>query len=123
MDIRRSLNKTGINYKMIIVKNREEAIDILNGDGDENPEGLPDIVLIDLNLPKRTGFELLSTIRNTENWKDLKCFIITTSDEKADREMARSLRVSGYIVKPIKISTISSIDSYNLMIDLMNLKK
>jgi CheY-like chemotaxis protein len=119
MDIRRSLNKLGIIYKIIVAKNGEEAIDFLRC----NSDSLPDIILIDVNMPRMNGLELLGVIRNNVSWKDLKCFIITTSDEKADREAARSLGISGYIVKPFKINNVSSMDSFNLMIDLMNMKE
>ena len=47
--------------------------------------------------------------------------MITTSDEKVDRDQARQLGVSGYIVKPFKLNNPSSMDSFNLMIDLMNM--
>ena len=118
MDIRRSLNKLGIIYKMILAKNGEEAIDFLKN----NVDALPDIILIDANMSKMTGLELLSMIRSRKEWKHLKCFILTSSDEKADRAKARSLGVSGYILKPFKINNLSSIDSFYLMIDLMNMK-
>ena len=73
-------------------------------------------------MPRINGLELLSTIRQHPVWKDIRCFIITTSDEKVDRDKASSLGVSGYIVKPFKINNPSSIDSFNLMIDLINMK-
>jgi AmiR/NasT family two-component response regulator len=50
----------------------------------------------------------------------LKCFIITTSEEEVDKEEAERFGVSGYIVKPLKINNPSSMDSFNLMIDLLN---
>jgi CheY-like chemotaxis protein len=68
------------------------------------------------------GLEFLAAIRKMEEWKDLKCFIITTSDEKIDRMAAKDLGISGYIVKPLKLNNPSSMDAFNLMIDLMNFK-
>jgi CheY-like chemotaxis protein len=81
---------------------------------------LPDFVLIDVNMPKMNGLELLESIRSTDVWQHLKCFIVTTSDEKVDRKKAESLRISGYIIKPLKLSSPASMDSFNLMIDLLN---
>ena len=68
------------------------------------------------------GIEFLQTLRESDRFKDVKVFIITTSEEKEDREKVRNLGVSGYIVKPLKFNNPSSMDSFNLMIDLMNIK-
>ena len=122
IDLKRSLNKLDITYRLIIAKNGEEAINILKGVHSETFEGLPDIVLIDINMPKMNGLEFLGAIRKMDEWKDMKCFIITTSDEKVDRMAAKDMGISGYIVKPLKLNNPSSMDSFNLMIDLMNFK-
>ena len=121
IDIRRSLDKLNVLYNLQIAKNGEEAIELLKMDGQPGAHTTPDIILIDINMPKMNGLELLTEIRNHPRWKDLKCFIITTSDEKVDRQAARELGVSGYIIKPLKLNS-GSIDAFNLMIDLMNSK-
>jgi len=118
IDIRRSLDKMKILYQLHVAKNGEEALEKLNGEAGFHP----DVALVDINMPKMNGFEFLSTIRNDERWRDLKSFIITTSDEKIDREMAKQLGVSGYIIKPLKLNNATSLDAFNLMIDLMNMK-
>lgn len=122
MDIKRSLDKLNVFYKLVVAKNGEEALDILNGVHQTKLDALPDIILIDINMPRMNGLEFLQALRETPEWKGIKCFMITTSDEKVDREAAKKLGVSGYIVKPFKINNTSSIDSFNLMIDLMNMK-
>lgn len=118
IDIRRSLDKLKILYQLHQAKNGEDALEMLNG-----PDSIkPDVVLVDINMPKMNGLEFLTVIRQDPRWKNLKCFIITTSDERVDRETAASLGVSGYIIKPLKLNNATSLDSFNLMIDLMNLK-
>lgn len=119
MDIQRTLDKMKIMYKLQVVKNGEEAVRSLQER--EKDGNMPDIVLIDINMPKMNGLEFLQVVRSTPAWKGLKCFIITTSEEKVDKETANRLGVSGYIVKPFKVNNPSSMDSFNLMIDLMNL--
>lgn len=120
-DIQRTLDKMKILYQLHLVKNGEQAVAFLAARSEEGSR-LPDVLLIDINMPKMNGLELLKIIRSTEAWKNLKCFVITTSEEGVDRESAQALGVSGYIVKPFKLNNPSSIDSFNLMIDLMNLK-
>ena len=122
MDARRTLDRMSILYKMGVARNGEEAMRVLGGRADEMAIARPDIILLDLNMPKMNGIEFLQVLRSEDKWKDIKVFIITTSEEKEDREKVRDLGVSGYIVKPLKFNNPSSIDSFNLMIDLMNIK-
>jgi CheY-like chemotaxis protein len=121
IDVKRTLDKMHILNNMVVAKNGEDALRILN-DRERSSESGPDIALIDINMPKMNGLEFLSTVRKMDEWKDLKCFIITTSDEKVDRLAAKELGISGYIVKPLKLNNPSSMDAFNLMIDLMNFK-
>jgi CheY-like chemotaxis protein len=123
IDIRRTLEKMKIIYHLQVARNGEEAVSMLKTAAESGgSESLPDVALIDINMPKMNGLELLQVIRNTEEWKHLKCFIITTSDEQPERETAARLGVSGYITKPFKLNNTASIDSFNLMIDLMNMR-
>jgi CheY-like chemotaxis protein len=121
IDVKRTLEKMHILNNIVVAKNGEDALRILN-DKERAPESNPDIALIDINMPKMNGLEFLSVLRKTDEWKDLKCFIITTSDEKVDRMAAKDLGISGYIVKPLKLNNPSTMDAFNLMIDLMNFK-
>lgn len=121
MDARRTLDRMDILYKMKVAKNGEEALEYLQ-EVSAGTADRPEIILLDLNMPKMNGIELLTNIRKTDEWKDIKVFIITTSDEREDKELSRRLGVSGYIVKPLKFNNPSSIDSFNLMIDLLNIK-
>jgi CheY-like chemotaxis protein len=69
-----------------------------------------------------SGIEFLAAIREMDAWKDTKVFVITTSEEKEDKEVTGKLGRSGYIVKPLKFNNPSSIDAFNLMIDIVNIK-
>jgi len=121
--IKRTFDKMKIVYKLNVAKNGEEAIELLQVNEERGIQPLPDIVLIDINMPRMNGLEFLSIIRNSEKWRNLKCFIITTSEETIDKKEAERLGVSGYIVKPLKLNTPTSMDVFNLMIDLMNMKE
>lgn len=116
IDIKRTLDKMNILYNMQIATNGEEAVEKL----EEAENAKPDFILIDINMPKMDGLELLSIIRQHDEWKNIKCFMITTSSATTDKEQATKLGISGYIIKPFKINNPSSMDSFNLMIDLMN---
>jgi CheY-like chemotaxis protein len=119
IDMQRTLDKMNILNKTSVARNGEEAIEYLHN---ATQRERPDVVLLDMNMPKMNGIEFLTHIRKQEEWRDLKVFIVTTSDEPVDREHTKKLGISGYIVKPLKLNNPSSIDSFNLMIDLMNMK-
>jgi CheY-like chemotaxis protein len=122
IEIRRTLDKKNILYRLKIARNGDHAIALLYEDSDEIFSGKPDIILLDLSMPKMNGFEFLSIIKANENWKDIKIFILTTSDDPKDKKTASHFGISGYITKPLKLDNPSSIDAFNLMIDLMNMQ-
>jgi CheY-like chemotaxis protein len=72
LDAKRTLDRMNILYKMDVAKNGEEALQLL-----ETPEGKPDIILLDLNMPKMNGLEFLHELRGQGQMRDVKIFIIT----------------------------------------------
>ena len=120
-DVKRTLIRKNIVHKLHIVKNGEEAVRLLKDRTTELFQNKPDIILMDLNMPKMNGFEFLEAIRKDDDLKDIKVFVLTTSEDREDKAHAISLGVSGFITKPLKLESPSSIDAFNLMIDLMNM--
>jgi CheY-like chemotaxis protein len=123
LDIQRTMDKMNILHRMHVARNGEEAVDFLQHQDPDDPATSPDVVLLDMNMPKMNGLEFLASLRANQVWKDLKVFVVTTSEEKVDKEAAQKLGISGYIVKPLKLNNPSSMDSFHLMIDLMNIKR
>ncbi|MEJ7645709.1 MAG: response regulator [Chryseolinea sp.] len=121
IDLQRTLDRMGIIYRIKIARNGEEAVRLLEGNEHQIYSGNPDIVLLDLNMPRMNGLECLERIRSRKEWKDIKVFVLTTSDEVEDKAAARRLGIAGYIIKPLKTSNSGSMDAFNLMIDLMNM--
>lgn len=119
MDVKRALQKRDILHKLTIATNGEEGIRFLE-QSLETPDEIPDIILLDLNMPKMSGIETLAVIRSKSAWKDVKVFILTTSDERADKDAAHHYNISGFVTKPLKLESPQSLDAFNLMIDLMN---
>ena len=107
---------------MKVARNGEEGIESLGQRYNGVFEGLPDLVLLDLNMPRMNGVEFLQIIRQRPTWSDLKVFVLTTSDEFEDQSAVRELGIAGYIEKPFKVSNPKSMDAFNLMIDLMNMQ-
>ena len=87
-----------------VVSDGAEALDYLFARGkhaDRDPAGLPSLVLLDLNLPKVDGREVLQAIRANEATRTLPVVVLTTSAEPFDVDATYALGVNSYIRKPV----------------------
>lgn len=100
----RALRKSKIANEIKVARDGEEAINILFGDGIEVPKHLPQIILLDLKLPKVDGLEVLRRIRESDATRMLPVVILTSSDEERDIVRSYRLGVNSYIRKPVNFS-------------------
>jgi CheY-like chemotaxis protein len=98
ISVQRTLKKLDTEYELLTAYNGKEALTMLQA---ADPDILPDVILLDLNMPKMNGIEFLKIIRNDAKLRDIKVFIMTTSAEPVDRLTTEQLGVSGYIIKPL----------------------
>ncbi len=96
-----ALKECSTPFTMTAVNNGEEASDYLNCRGRYPDAVRPDIILLDINLPKKNGFELLSEIKENPGLKRIPVIILTTSSAKQDVLSAYELYANSYIIKPI----------------------
>ena len=98
ISVQRTLQKLDTEYELYTAYNGKEALAMLT-----DPETAihPDVILLDLNMPKMNGIEFLRAIRNNEDLKEIKVFIMTTSAEAIDRTTTEEIGISGYIIKPL----------------------
>ncbi|HWA33701.1 MAG TPA: response regulator [Cyclobacteriaceae bacterium] len=122
IEVRRVLDKKNILYRIKVARNGEEAFKLLREDESEIYRGKPDLIILDWNMPKMNGLEFLTALRKDPLLKDLSVFILTTSDQREDKAAALALGAAGFITKPLKLDSPSSLDAFNLMIDLMNMR-
>lgn len=97
MKMKRTLSFLKLNHTLSEAKNGEEALDIL-----KDKSKFPDLILLDLNMPKMSGIEFLSIIKDTDAFKHIPTVILTTSDNQKDLFECFKIGVSGYILKPLK---------------------
>ena len=100
ISVERSLNKLDQNFELFTAYNGIEALEVLK----ENHDNLPDIILLDLNMPKMNGIEFLKVIKADDHYKNINVFIMTTSGEEADRRTAEELGICGYLIKPLNFT-------------------
>jgi two-component system, response regulator len=92
------------NYVVIVAQNGAEALDFLFGTGDYQGRDLsidPDLVLLDLKLPKVSGLEVLRQIRENARTRELQVVMFTSSTEEQDVETAYRLGVNSFLSKPV----------------------
>lgn len=100
----RTLKGAGINNPIHVARDGAQAFEYLFGPQTRPAKPVPTLVILDLQLPKLNGFEVLEKIRKTEATRQLPVVILTSSD--ADEDIARSyaLGVNSYVRKPVEFS-------------------
>jgi len=103
ISVERSLRKLDQPYELKTAYNGIEALEVLH-QSQMQKKPLPDIILLDLNMPKMNGIEFLKELRKEDELKHLKVFVMTTSGDEADRRATEQMGVSGYVIKPLNFN-------------------
>ena len=103
----RALQKNKISNEVVVARDGVEALDYLLGSephAGNNLKPLPQVVLLDLKLPKLDGLEVLRRLRAHERTKLLPVVILTSSNEEQDRITGYGLGANSYVRKPVDFS-------------------
>ncbi len=107
-------------HELYVAKDGEEAIDFLNRKGKFNDAPSPDLILLDLNLPKKNGREVLMEIKNDPKTKHIPVVVLTTSEAEEDILKSYELHANCYITKPVEfeqfLQKVKKIEDYWLSI-------
>lgn len=111
MKLNRTIASLQLNHKITEAGNGEDALKLL-----EQKDRLPDIILLDLNMPKINGIEFLKILKADERLKYIPTIILTTSNNQRDLLECYKIGIAGYVLKPLKyedyISKIEKILAY-----------
>jgi len=122
--IQRAFQKTNIANPLRVVRDGEEAVAYLSGqapyaDRDRHP--MPVLLLLDLKLPRKSGFEVLQWLRQQSRLKRLPVVVLTSSNQNPDINKAFDLGANSYLVKPGGLDSllelVKNLDMYWLILN------
>jgi CheY-like chemotaxis protein len=113
---REALAHYKVNNRLNVVSDGEEALAYLRRQGRFGDAVRPDLVLLDLNLPRRDGREVLAEIKNDEDLHQIPVVVLTTSSAEEDVLRSYQLHANAYVTKPVDfdrfISVVRRIDDF-----------
>ena len=95
MNVQRELRKNNVAVPLHIARNGREALDMLRGQAGQEKIEQPSVVILDINMPRMNGLELLDQLRSDPEFVGLNVFITTTSDLETERLKER-VRLNGH---------------------------
>jgi two-component system, chemotaxis family, response regulator Rcp1 len=104
-----ALKESAHNIHLDVVTDGEEALNFLLRKGQYSNSIMPHIILLDLNLPKKTGLEVLQEIKVHAVLKKIPVILLTTSDAEHDIAKAYNLHANCYILKPVDFEDFSKV--------------
>ncbi|WGV23532.1 response regulator [Halotia branconii] len=107
--VQEALRESQLSIELCIVKNGEDLMDYLHNRGrytDKNIAPRPGLILLDLNMPKKNGIEVLKDIKNDPNLRRIPVIVLTTSEAQGDIYHTYDLGANSFIVKPEKFACL-----------------
>jgi CheY-like chemotaxis protein len=98
--LRRALADAEVDCELTVIEDGAEAITRVRRQGNYTGTPIPDLAIVDLNLPKHDGLEVLEAMQSSGAFTEVPVAVLTSSVSRRDREMAETLHVSQFITKP-----------------------
>ncbi len=99
--IKRAMRKSDVKCELYFARDGAEALDFLYQQGDFEDAPRPDLILLDLNLPKIKGLEVLAKIKADEHLRRLPVIVLTISEREEDMVKAYDSGAASYMTKPV----------------------
>lgn len=119
-----ALRKGKIKNEVIVVRDGQEALDFLffkNGFSNRDPKVTPQVILLDLKLPKLDGLEVLARIRENQSTQHIPVVLLTSSREEKDRLSAYENGANSFVCKPVDtnefVSAIQQLQVYWMLLN------
>jgi CheY-like chemotaxis protein len=104
-----ALKATGIAHTLDVVTDGVQAMDYLRNSKNFKKHARPDVILLDLNLPKMNGHQILAELQNDDQLKEIPVILLTVSEDANDIEKALDLKMNYYLHKPITAAILKTV--------------
>ena len=98
-----AFREANMSVRLFVANDGVEAMDFLNNEGKFVDAPRPDLALLDLNMPRMDGRQVLAQIKKDENLKAIPTVILTTSSSKEDVAKSYQLQANCYLIKPVEL--------------------
>lgn len=106
---REALEESKLLHTLRVLDNGEEAVRYLKKEPPYEASPRPDLILLDLNLPRLDGREVLSIIKADRSLRQIPCVVLTTSDSEDDVSRSYDLHANAYVTKPVDFSAFTGV--------------
>jgi CheY-like chemotaxis protein len=108
----RAFVQTGLSHELRVVRDGDEALMYLRREGvyqDPSTSPRPDVILMDLNLPRMSGHEVLDCLKQDTRFKQIPVIVLTTSGRPDDVRLAYEAGANAYLLKPVEFARFTDI--------------
>jgi two-component system, chemotaxis family, response regulator Rcp1 len=115
-----ALREAKMRNNLSIVEDGAQAMQFLRRQGQFTNAPRPDLILLDLNLPRKDGREVLAEIKADKNLATIHVVVLTASDAQQDILRAQELQVNGYVTKPVEFchlwDVVRTVESFGIVV-------
>ena len=106
---REALEESKLLHHLEVIDNGESAVQYLKREGPYEDAPRPDLIILDLNLPRLDGREVLQYVKTDPNLRQIPCVVLTTSDAEEDVMRSYDLHANAYVTKPVDFDAFTKV--------------
>jgi len=110
--VREALEQSGLEFDLQVLGDGEQGVDLINTMDRDATLACPDLFLLDLNLPRKTGDQILERVRQSPTCGRVPVVILSSSESDKDKAQAARLKATGYFLKPSRLDEFMKLGPY-----------
>jgi chemotaxis family two-component system response regulator Rcp1 len=110
--VREALEQSGLEFDLRVFDDGEQGVDFVDNMDRDTTITRPHLFLLDLNLPKKSGGQILERVRQSPACAQVPVVILTSSDSQRDKAQAANLKATGYFRKPSRLDEFMKLGPY-----------